>query len=122
MKLFRKIQKFVSILLLITTLMLMYNNNANMHRHLSANGQTYVHAHPFSKNQDNAPIKKHQHTSNEIYCISLLNNLFAQIILLGLFILSFFLHSKKLPFVFQTVKYSNGRKYFTQLRAPPAIY
>jgi len=83
MKVFRKIQKYVSVVVLFSLMLLMYNNIAYQHRHLLPNGQGVVHTHPFSKTNESCPEKKHTHNANEFFLISLINNLFSFVLLIS---------------------------------------
>ena len=83
MSVFRKIQNYVSVLLLFALFLLMYNNIANQHEHLLPNGQSIVHSHPFSKTDENNSEKNHSHNACEFFFISLINNLFSYILLIS---------------------------------------
>jgi hypothetical protein len=116
---FRKIQKYVRVLLLFALLAVMYNNITNQHRHVLPNGQIIVHAHPFSKNENNDPQKKHTHNNNQLIIISLINNLFSFIILVS-FVLNFIQKITKKQFIL----FNENNTFIVpaihyQLRAPP---
>ncbi len=119
MKYFRKIQKFVSFVLLFALLTVMYNNITNQHCHFLPNGQMVVHAHPFSKTGSNEPQKQHRHNTNQFLVISLINNLFAFLLFIS-FIFSFILQIRN-----KKTGWSDNEKIFLlpavhfQLRAPP---
>lgn len=119
MKVFRKIQKYVSVALLFALILLMYNNFANQHRHLLSNGQIVVHAHPFSKKNDNLPEKKHTHNSNELFVISQINNLFSFILLVA-FVFKFITKTSfKRAFVSKNETYFSFCYSNIQSRDPP---
>jgi hypothetical protein len=87
----------------------MYNNSANQHKHRLPNGSFAVHAHPFSKSQDNEPVKKHKHTANEFTLISVINNLFSFLIIVSI--------------VFQRLKVLTQKKFiYRQLPGFPLTY
>lgn len=116
---FRKIQKYLSTVLLFTLLIVMYNNITNQHRHLLPNGQMVVHAHPFSKNENNESQKQHTHNTNQLLFISLINNLFTFLLIVS-FVFNFIqkvtkkqfiLFNENSTFLLPNIHY--------QLRAPP---
>jgi hypothetical protein len=115
---FRKTQRFVALIMLFTSLYVIYNNISNSHSHRIF-GHFLIHSHPFSKNQDTNPIKRHQHSANSLLLISLLNKLFFIIIF------SAILHTISLKrsiseyFTQQITKDIQNLQYSFHLRAPP---
>lgn len=116
---FRKIQKYVSVGLLFTLLIVMYNNISNRHSHMLSDGQMIVHAHPFSKSEGENPQKQHTHTANQLFVIAQINNLFS--LLLFVFFIFLFIREKfrknKVPFYIEL--FFSIPKINYQLRAPP---
>jgi len=122
MSIFREIQKQVCFALLLVVAILMFNNATNRHKHLLANGQTIVHAHPFSKQQDSNPLKKHTHTDSELLYISLINNLLSLVLLV---VFSFILIKtilKEFLFLYSNRIYFSLIKSSVRLRAPPLSF
>jgi hypothetical protein len=53
-----------------------YTRTVYQHVHQLSDGRTISHAHPFSKTSDTSPIKSHQHSSLELFCLQNLELLF----------------------------------------------
>ncbi len=119
MTLFRKIQKYASVLLLFMLLTVMYNNITNKHYHLLPNGQMIVHAHPFSKNESNEAQKQHTHSSNQLFVIIQINNLFSLILTVSFLLLCIQENLKKKIVQFQIKPTFSFPKINYRLRAPP---
>jgi len=119
MTVFRKIQKYASILLLFVLLTVMYNNIVNVHCHLLPNGQVIVHAHPFSKSESKEPQKQHTHTANQLFVIAQINNLFLNILIVSFLILCIRKNLIKKIVQFQFEQTFSFPKTDYQLRAPP---
>lgn len=120
MTFFRKIQKYLSSLLLFALFTVMYNNAVNLHRHVLPNEQILVHAHFFSKSQGDNPQKEHKHTANQLLVIAQINFLFS--FLLIIFFIFQFIRTKfrenLVSFILE-IFFSSSFEINYQLRAPP---
>jgi len=96
--------------------LLIANKGLYIHTHKLEIGTTITHSHPYDKNQDSQPFKKHHHTKAELMFFENLNVLFLSVFLIISFIS---LVRKKIVFI------DIEKIYFTQLsfsyqgRAPP---
>ncbi|MCF8360985.1 MAG: hypothetical protein K9G70_00035 [Prolixibacteraceae bacterium] len=52
------------------------NDVNNMHVHRLENGKMVIHAHPFNKSQDSAPVKNHHHSTFDFLQIQQIQVLF----------------------------------------------
>jgi len=115
---FRKIQKYIAVLLLLSSLHVLFNNYYFLHCHYLV-GHFITHAHPYSKTQDANPIKKHQHSSNILLLTSLINELFFTVIFSSFLYKAITRQSIVGYCTPQISSYSHNFQYFFQLRAPP---
>ncbi len=111
----------VSLLLFIASLLSMHNEAVNGHYHITENGSTFYHVHPYAHNHNNSPFKNHTHTKIEsVIYLSYTHPLFLLPLLLSLVV--------KLATV---LAYNNSNNIFTfslqeafeshKLRAPPIV-
>lgn len=56
----------IAILFFLLVSTVTVNQGVFLHSHRLTNGRIVTHAHPYSKKKDNAPLKKHQHTKEEL--------------------------------------------------------
>ncbi len=68
--------RVISLLLTGVMLLLIVNSAVFLHVHKLENGIVVVHAHPFDKSADSAPIKKHHHKNFQYLFLQQLNLLF----------------------------------------------
>jgi hypothetical protein len=115
---FRRIQKFIAVILLLSSLYVLFNNVYFLHSHYLF-GQFIIHSHPYSKTQDANPIKRHQHSSNSLFLISLMNKLFFTVIFSSSFYEAVLKRSIVGYFLLQIRSNSNNSQYLFHLRAPP---
>ncbi len=97
-----KIFSFISLIILLLNIA---NKVVYTHSHQLANGEIVTHAHPFDKQEDNNPLKSHEHTSIEYVLYDTLKFVFTSVFtisVLGVFLLNkkkkFFLKSISLQF------------------------
>lgn len=64
--------KLLSYISLSIILLNIVNNSLYVHSHISEKGKIVTHAHPFDQNEDNAPIKSHEHNSLEFTALDTL--------------------------------------------------
>ncbi len=96
--------------------LLIANKGLFLHTHKLENGTIVTHSHPYDKNQDSEPLKKHHHTKVEFLFFENLNVLFSSIFL----IISFLsLVRKKVSFVDVEKIYFTLLSFPYQGRAPP---
>lgn len=96
--------------------MMALNNVSNIHVHQLNSGGMVIHAHPFNKNQDSAPVKKHHHTTCDFVQIQTNSNLFLTIVQITCFAPEDINTTVYLP------KYTNNNKGFihtSKNKAPP---
>lgn len=111
-------QRFFALLLLLSSLYVLFNNVYFLHSHYLF-GQFIIHAHPYSKAQDTIPVQRHQHSSNSLFLISLMNKLFFTVIFSSLFYSALLKRSTFGYFPLQISSNSHNSQYFFHLRAPP---
>ncbi len=94
------------------------NNAVFLHAHRLPDGQVILHAHPYKKSQDAAPIKTHHHTTAQLYTLGQLQFLF--FVLTTLFITIFRIANKR---VFSYIYPSLHLKYYAKSRgrSPPSL-
>ncbi|WP_298647228.1 hypothetical protein [uncultured Proteiniphilum sp.] len=81
---FRKsISKQIARLLIVVLGLFILNNAVFLHAHRLSNGEIILHAHPYNKSQDPAPIKTHHHTAAELFSIAHLQLLFFVLVTLS---------------------------------------
>ncbi len=92
-----KIFSFISLGVLLLNIA---NKAVYTHSHQLVNGEIVTHAHPFDKQEDNTPLKSHEHTSLEFVLLDVLKFVFTSVFIisvLGIFLLytkkKFFLKS-----------------------------
>jgi len=96
--------------------LLIANKGLYTHTHKLENGSVITHSHPYDKNQDSEPFKKHHHTKAEFIFFENLNVLFLSIFL----IISFLsLVRKKISFIDIEKIYFTQLSFHYQGRAPP---
>lgn len=87
-----KMTKMAAGILAVVFGLFILNNVVFLHAHKLSNGQIIVHAHPYNKCSDSAPLKSHPHTTAEFYHLSHIQLLFF------------------VPFIFFTVQLISGHK------------
>jgi len=93
-----------------------FTNTFWLHTHVTTDGNTYIHAHPFDKSTDNAPVKSHQHSKTDYFVLDQSGFLLA---IISLSILLFlFRKYKKLP-VFAPIYIKEFLLLTRPGRAPP---
>jgi len=109
----------IAILFFLLVSTVTVNQGVFLHSHRLTNGRIVTHAHPYSKKKDNAPLKKHQHTKEEL---QFLGNQYSDYTPLSI--------NAKLPPIDAHACYIRGTtqqqaetatKSFISLRAPPYI-
>ncbi len=110
--------KNVAFLLIGIMVIMIANQAVFTHFHLLSNGLVITHAHPYNKNSDKAPFKKHHHSSAEYVLLKQVRILF-----IGFTVsISFFLFSKKFSYIENLIlSYSSGFSIVYTGRSPPCI-
>lgn len=118
------LKRFVSTVILLIQLSLLYIQCSSMHTHTLYNGVLIIHSHLYQKDSD-PPGKKnsssHSHSKGELV---FLDQLMHPVFLLLTFLAILLLFDRKNIFYysfFENVKSRNFIK-FTSLRAPPALF
>jgi len=75
-------KKTFAILMIGTMGLLIVNKGLFIHSHKLEDGSIIIHAHPYDKNQDSEPFKKHHHSKAEFIFLQSLNQLFLSIYLI----------------------------------------
>ncbi|RNC66194.1 hypothetical protein [Proteiniphilum sp. X52] len=70
------IAKQIARLLIAVLGLFILNNAVFLHAHRLSDGQVILHAHPYKKSQDPAPVKTHHHTAAELFVLAQLQFLF----------------------------------------------
>ncbi len=70
------ISKQIASVMIVVFGLFVLNNALFLHAHQLSNGRIILHAHPYKKSQDAAPIKTHDHTAAELFHIGHLQMLF----------------------------------------------
>lgn len=70
------ISKQIALVMIVVFGLFVLNNALFLHAHQLSNGRIILHAHPYKKSQDGAPIKTHGHTAAELFHIGHLQMLF----------------------------------------------
>jgi len=108
--------KLVIYLMIAFVIMLMVNKSVFIHTHVLPDGTVVVHAHPYNKTTDSAPIKSHQHSKLELMFLQNLQLLIA----FSFFGFLFFILSKKRKLSsFIRINYTSTNFLFQKGRAPP---
>ncbi len=94
---FRRFKTYIAYLLLLTVLLLQYNNTVNIHVHHLTDGEIIIHAHPFQKSDKGVPVK-HNHTHKQL---DLLHYVYHLLVLL----LPFFVFGISLNFILSIPAY-----------------
>lgn len=81
------ISKQIARLLIVALGLFILNNAVFLHAHRLSDGQIILHAHPYNKSQDTAPIKTHHHTAAQIFVLAHLQLLFFVLVTLSASIL-----------------------------------
>lgn len=106
----------ISLLLCTVFLFQVFNKFIYTHTHVLADGTIVSHAHPYNKQADSSPFKKHYHTKFEFVLLSQLNYLFCVFtgsITIGLLSRNIFICKRSL--LFYNFCYSS----YIQGRSPP---
>ncbi len=73
----RKLLTRVAALLLVLMYMVqVFNYSCYLHTHVLDSGQVIMHAHPYDKSKDSAPVKSHKHTWVQIITLQNLSFIF----------------------------------------------
>ncbi|MEL7587746.1 MAG: hypothetical protein AAGU19_13615 [Prolixibacteraceae bacterium] len=64
-----RIRRLPAFICMAVVAMLALNDIVFLHAHELPNGQVVIHAHPYSKGADAAPLKKHHHSTTEYIAI-----------------------------------------------------
>ncbi len=118
MKIFVKnITKKIGAICMIGIIGLLITNNVLfLHSHQLANGNIVIHAHPYNKSNDSAPVKSHHHSKTELTFLANLQLLFI-FTLLSFIVLDVTI--KKSYVVINQQFYPQSFKILYQGRAPP---
>lgn len=116
---FRKQKQSISIVILVASLLLMYNNIMNQHKHLIQTGVYVVHAHPFSDNSNGDNTQKHHHNSIEYILISTLNTLFTIFVVIGIINILPIIKKIKSNYRLLSIYDADFKDQYYNLRAPP---
>jgi hypothetical protein len=116
-------KKLLSVVLILSTLALFYNNVINRHFHKLPNGIIVEHAHPFNKaaSSSDSPFENHHHTGLEYLILDMVyySGLILVMAFIFLRIFRIFINSYPLP---GTKKIPSGvLSTLPLLRAPPSI-
>ncbi|SCD21912.1 putative membrane protein [Proteiniphilum saccharofermentans] len=113
------ISKQIARLLIVVLGLFILNNAVFLHAHRLPDGQVILHAHPYKKSQDPAPIKTHHHTAPELFVLAQLQFLFFVLITLSATVLR--IGYKR---VFSSIYPSLHLKYFAKSRgrSPPTLF
>ena len=77
------ISKQIARLLIAVLGLFILNNAVFLHAHRLPDGQVILHAHPYKKSQDPAPVKTHHHTAAELFVLDQLQFLFFVLVTLS---------------------------------------
>jgi hypothetical protein len=73
---FRKLDKYLLILLFPALSWLFINNSINGHSHRLKSGYIIYHAHPYKKdNTGKSPFQSHNHSNRELFLLDLISNI-----------------------------------------------
>lgn len=114
----QKIRSFLAFACILSITIILANNIFFMHMHKLPDGAIIIHAHPYQKSSDTAPIKHHHHSKTDLFFIQNIHLLFfAAIIVWSTFLLH--LQIVRREFSLQSRKiYPLG---FRLGRSPPCI-
>ena len=71
-----RISQLPAFICIAVVAMLALNDIVFLHAHELPNGEVIIHAHPYSKGSDSAPLKKHHHSTTEYIAIDQVQLLF----------------------------------------------
>ncbi len=88
-KIINNLIRWTGVLLITLFAFQILNKSLYIHTHKLADGSVIVHAHPYNKSSDTAPVKSHEHTQTEILFLINMKNLwvFAFLSIVMLFII-----------------------------------
>ena len=108
--------KAVIYLMIAFVIMLMVNKSLFIHTHIMPDGTVVVHAHPYNKTSDSAPIKSHNHSKLELVFLANLQLL----MLISFFVLVLLVLSKKIKLSTDiSFNYTSLNFLFQKGRSPP---
>ncbi len=112
------VKRALAVLMILIVGLLMVNKGLFVHTHKLEDGTIITHSHPYDKNHDSEPYKKHHHSKSEFLFFSNLSILFFLIFLIDSF----------LPLVKKKIFFRGFDKIYLKLlcysvngRAPPAL-
>jgi hypothetical protein len=114
-------KKLISIFMIVSVMMLFYNNIANWHYHKLPNGIVVEHAHPFSKPASDPfyPFQKHQHSDIEYLILDIVYSIGLIIVLMYTGLLLFLKLQKITRVLLPVPVFSSNNQALPPLRAPP---